>query len=315
MTEPQTQPSQTPSAGSNQPQYGQYARPEGQHMPLPVDPGQEPHPRNTDHRRKWTTKTITLKIWQFLLSMVGAVFAGMVLLILLAFAISPAENGTTGSNASKPVTNSQQAAPKKSTTPKTKELTSISVTYSGPTTAGTEINDTSEGIDVTAFYSDGSSLEGITAFTVKNPGVLQAGQNQDFTVEYHGKEDTFTVAVEETDDQFKAAAQDIPYDDLARNPDANTGKKVHFRGKIIQVIEDGNSVQYRISVQQGSYGIWDSDKVVYVLYNRTGNDNRLLENDIVEFWGTSTGTITYQSTLGGNITIPSVMAKIMQLAQ
>lgn len=68
-------------------------------------------------------------------------------------------------------------------------------------------------------------------------------------------------------------------------------------------------------MEQGDYGIWDSNKVIFVSYMRTSNDNRLLEDDIVDLWGTTDGTITYESTMGGNITIPSVSARIMQLAQ
>lgn len=194
-------------------------------------------------------------------------------------------------------------------------MTGITAEYSGSTADGTEINNSTEGIDVTATYDDGSTRDGISGFTVKNPGKLQAGQTQEFTVEFKGFEATFSVTADESDDQFKASAQDIPFDDLARNPDANKGKRVHFHGKIVQVIEGDIDTQYRVSVEQGDYGIWDSNKVIFVSYMRTGNDNRLLEDDIVDLWGTTDGTITYESTMGGNITIPSVSARIMQLAQ
>ncbi|RSX52154.1 tcdA-E operon negative regulator [Bifidobacterium goeldii] len=265
---------------------------------------------------KWSKKTITLKIWQFILSLVGAVFAGMILLTCIAFALAPVDTTTapqTDTTASDSSTQSEQSTDTNKETPKPKSITSISAEYNGPTTAGTEINDQSD-IDVTVVYSDDTHTNNVRGFTVKNPGTLEAGQTQEFTVEYKGHEATFTVNVEESDDQFKASTQDISYEELARNPDANKYKRVHFRGKIVQVMEDELSVQYRISVEQTDYGSWDSNKVIYVTYIRTGNDNRLLEDDIVELWGTSNGTITYESTLGGHITIPSVVARIMQLS-
>ena len=66
----------------------------------------------------------------------------------------------------------------------------------------------------------------------------------------------------------------------------------------MQVMEDDVMPQYRVSVSEGAYGIWDSSQVIYVMYARSESDNRILEDDIVDIWGTSTGTITYTSTMG-----------------
>ena len=35
--------------------------------------------------------------------------------------------------------------------------------------------------------------------------------------------------------------------------------------------------------------------------------SRVLEDDYITIYGTSVGTITYQSTMGGNITIPAAI--------
>lgn len=40
---------------------------------------------------------------------------------------------------------------------------------------------------------------------------------------------------------------------------------------------------------------------------------RILENDIVTFYGICEGTYTYESVLGSNITIPSVSALYMDI--
>ncbi|NEG55233.1 hypothetical protein [Bifidobacterium platyrrhinorum] len=325
MGDPQYQPQGTPpqmpseipsQEGRPQPEYGQYAPPNPPEYNQQQQVAAPYYTQPMEQGAAQQGKTITLKPWQLIVGAIGAILAGMIILIIISVAATSGESASAPaqSETSSTTDGAQSDKSKESNTPAMKTISYITVKYSGPATAGTEINDTADGIDVTVHYSDGSS-RAATEFTVKNPGTLESGKSHEFTVECQGHEASFTVQVEETDDEFKASAQDIPFDDLARNPDANMGKRVHFRGKIIQVIEDGNAVQYRVSVQQGDYGIWDSDKVIYVVYSRSGNDNRLLKDDIVELWGTSTGTITYQSTMGGNITIPSVIAKIMQISQ
>ena len=94
---------------------------------------------------------------------------------------------------------------------------------------------------------------------------------------------------------------DITYDQLARNPDDYTGKEITFSGKVIQVIEssDGTETQLRVATSD------DYDKVMYIAYSPSIVKSRILEDDEIRFYGYSMGLITYESTLGGNITIPS----------
>lgn len=52
--------------------------------------------------------------------------------------------------------------------------------------------------------------------------------------------------------------------------------------------------------------------MLYVTYiNSTGTN--ILEDDKVILMGISEGEITYKSTMGGNITIPSVKAKSIEV--
>ena len=46
--------------------------------------------------------------------------------------------------------------------------------------------------------------------------------------------------------------------------------------------------------------------------NQSGN-NRILQNDIVSFYGEFTGIMTYRSILGANSSIPSVNAKYIDI--
>lgn len=92
----------------------------------------------------------------------------------------------------------------------------------------------------------------------------------------------------------------ITFEQLARTPDDYELEKVKFRGKVIQVMEADDSVQLRIAVDD------DYDKVLYVEYDSDIIDSRVLEDDQITVMGISMGLLTYESTMGGNITIPAM---------
>ena len=75
-----------------------------------------------------------------------------------------------------------------------------------------------------------------------------------------------------------------------------------FTGKVVQVIEGEDSTEIRVAIDE------DYDDVVYVGYNPAIMQERILEDDTVTVYGTSVGLVTYESTMGGNITIPALVA-------
>lgn len=93
----------------------------------------------------------------------------------------------------------------------------------------------------------------------------------------------------------------ITYSDLSRTPDDFEGKKVKFSGKVIQLIEDTSSddIQIRFAVD-GDY-----DEILFGEYDKSIVTSRVLEDDWITIYGISAGLISYQSTLGGTITIPA----------
>lgn len=93
----------------------------------------------------------------------------------------------------------------------------------------------------------------------------------------------------------------ITYDQLARTPDDFEGKKVKFTGKVIQVIEDDDTTQIRLKVND------NSDTVLFGQYLSSITGHRVLEDDYITIYGESVGTISYDSTMGGKITIPGVV--------
>lgn len=98
----------------------------------------------------------------------------------------------------------------------------------------------------------------------------------------------------------------ITYDQVARMPDDYEGKKMQFTGRVIQVIEDKSETQIRLAVDG------NSDNIILVGFDPDIlNGSRVLEDDLVTVSGTSVGTVSYKSTMGGKITIPAMAAKIL----
>jgi hypothetical protein len=103
--------------------------------------------------------------------------------------------------------------------------------------------------------------------------------------------------------QLKAGAKKLSYKDLFRNHARHVGDSVYFKGEVIQVLGDEDAgFEMRVNVTRGSYGFWDD--TVYLSY--TGS-RRVLEDDIIQFVGVSMDLITYESTMGADITIPHIL--------
>ena len=110
-----------------------------------------------------------------------------------------------------------------------------------------------------------------------------------------------------TQKEYKNACVTIKYDDLARNSEEKIGNKYVFTGEVVQVVydtEDGEC-EYRIAVTKDEYDSYSD--IVYVYYTRGEND-KLIEEDIVTFYGEASGEESYTSVLGESITIPAVTA-------
>ncbi len=101
-------------------------------------------------------------------------------------------------------------------------------------------------------------------------------------------------------EEAKGYETGITYDNLARTPDDYNGKKVKFYGKVLQVMEGDGEIQIRLAVND------DYDTVLLGGYDSSIVSSRVLEDDEITIYGTSIGLISYESTMGGTITIPAV---------
>lgn len=117
------------------------------------------------------------------------------------------------------------------------------------------------------------------------------------------KEEREKLAKEKAEEEAKGYDTGITYQQLARTPDKFLRKKVKFSGKVLQVMEGDSRTQLRVAVD-GNY-----DTVVYADYDKSIVTSRILEDDYITISGISDGLLSYESTLGGTITIPSIDVK------
>ena len=111
------------------------------------------------------------------------------------------------------------------------------------------------------------------------------------------------AAAAAAEEEAKGYETGITYDQLARTPDDNKGKKIKFYGKVLQVMEGNGNVQIRLAVDD------DYDTVLYCEYQSDIVSSRVLEDDHITVYGTYYGLYSYQSTMGGTITIPAAIVE------
>ena len=101
--------------------------------------------------------------------------------------------------------------------------------------------------------------------------------------------------------------ESLEYKAVSRDPDKYEGRYVKFNGKVLQVIEDGDLVAFRIA-SKGNY-----DDVVFVIMEVPDDYSRILEDDRVEVSGKYGGLYSYETVRGDTITIPLVDAEMVIL--
>lgn len=109
------------------------------------------------------------------------------------------------------------------------------------------------------------------------------------------------AAAKKAEEERRGYETGITFDNLSRDPDSYIYKKVKFYGKVIQVMEGDGETQIRLAVND------DYDQVIYAAYESGLVTSRVLEDDYITILGVSDGLLTYESTMGGEITIPSVI--------
>lgn len=93
------------------------------------------------------------------------------------------------------------------------------------------------------------------------------------------------------------------YESFSRDESTYMDEPLTFSAKVVQVSEGGGYTLYRMAVDK------DINSMFLAILTDDNKTVRILEDDIVNVAGTSAGLYSYQSTRGGQITIPSCNIK------
>lgn len=242
----------------------------------------------------------------------GFIIGAAVVALLIIGAIAAASNGNDSKTASDTNKSDSIEESTDAEVEEEPEVTSIEAQYSGSTEAGTVLDSDNSGITVTATYDDGSTGT-LVFWDIQEPQTLQAGQTSVVTINASGQTCELSVACTSlTEKDFKKQCKKISYEKLAREPDAHNGEYIKIHGQVIQVLEEDNSVTLRVATKDSGYGNYYDD-VVLVYYEYGDQDKKILEDDMITLWGKYGGTYTYETTMGGNVTVPMMYASYFSL--
>ena len=109
-------------------------------------------------------------------------------------------------------------------------------------------------------------------------------------------------AAKEAADRDPNSYQALPYDEMARNGDNHKGEKLQINGKVIQVMDsDEGFATLRVATRDGYEDVY----LVQIPADQW-KSHRLLEDDVITFYGDVYGLYSYSSTMGGKITVPAI---------
>lgn len=157
----------------------------------------------------------------------------------------------------------------------------------------------------------------------ENTGSTQnyTSTNGETTVEPVTEEETTTQEPTkdpaQTEQEFKDSCSTISFEDLSRNPDKYKGNNYKFTGQIIQVQEGWfDTVDLRINVTKEEFEYIDDvmwTDTIYATVTVPKGADKLLEDDVITFWGTCDGDYTYETVMGNNVSLPKIDIKYYEL--
>lgn len=107
----------------------------------------------------------------------------------------------------------------------------------------------------------------------------------------------------------------VSYEDLARDKNGMEGECIVVTGQIAQVIETDYLYEGLISityVYDEFLGLeYFTDEILYMV-PKADCETRLLEGDIVTFWGKSSGLKTYTSVANTSVTLPQISVMVAE---
>lgn len=123
----------------------------------------------------------------------------------------------------------------------------------------------------------------------------------------------------ETESEYKASCNSsYDYNSIERRPSDYTGKRAVFQCVVNQVIENGSTLDLMVGVPK-DWNNWTVlsgryDNVFHVTYKKkSSNEDRILEDDVIRMYGELNNTITYETVLHAQRTVPDFKAEYIEI--
>lgn len=106
------------------------------------------------------------------------------------------------------------------------------------------------------------------------------------------------------------------FKDLMRNPKDYKNKEIKLKGKIEQTLDGGfldDTKYYRVLVDVDKDGYYLENEEYYIADKRVEKEPKLLDDDVIELFGTFEGTEKLTRVLGNSDEIPKIEMKYVKL--
>jgi len=120
-----------------------------------------------------------------------------------------------------------------------------------------------------------------------------------------------TVPPPPTPAQYEASCTNSPAYGALSSPNAAQGTCVNYQAQVFQYDSNTGSTEMLVDVTNDGYGFWSN--VVELQLPPSAVAQNFIENDVIQFWGITTGTDTYTTKIGGTDTVPVVDVKYATL--
>lgn len=130
---------------------------------------------------------------------------------------------------------------------------------------------------------------------------IEAQNELDKAIAEEEKKEAEVLAAKQAEDAL-GYDTGITFEQLVRYPDDCNRKKVKFTGEVVQIVEEkGSNVNLRIAIDN------DLEQIVMISYNDSLVDKRILEEDIITFYGVFYGIISYESVTSDIVRLPYII--------
>ena len=119
-----------------------------------------------------------------------------------------------------------------------------------------------------------------------------------------------TTTTAESKESYMEKCKSYDFKEIARNPEQHKGEFAVLNGEVIQVMEEGGDYMLRVNITKGEYS-WTDTIMVY--YEGDGDNNRILEDDIITMYGQLAGMYTYTTVMGSENSVPLLYAEYVDI--